>query len=250
MRNILILGGTLEASALARALAERGEQVVLSYAGRVENPRPQPVPVRVGGFGGSGGLVGYVSANNISHLIDVTHPFAARISANAIEASLQTGINHIALTRPAWAAQPGDNWQAVADIPAAVAALSGPPRRVMLALGRMHLAEFAAQPQHDYLLRLVDPPSGALPLPKAHVEVSRGPFTVDGDRDLLLRHRIEVIVSKNAGGDGASAKLSAARELGLPVIMIDRPAIPPRREVHSLAEVLDWLDHAGTERGV
>ncbi|PZQ99344.1 MAG: cobalt-precorrin-6A reductase [Cereibacter sphaeroides] len=250
MPNILILGGTLEASALARVLADRGDEVVLSYAGRVENPRPQPVPVRSGGFGGVAGLVDYIRVSNISYLIDVTHPFAAKMSANAIEAARQTGINHIALTRPAWAAQPGDNWQSVPDIPAAVAALSGPPRRVMLALGRMHLAEFTAQPQHDYLLRLVDPPSGPLPLPKAHVEVSRGPFTVEGDRDLLLRHRIEVIVSKNAGGDGASAKLAAARELGLPIIMIDRPAIPQRREVHSVAEVLDWLDHGATERGV
>ncbi|MCF1710203.1 cobalt-precorrin-6A reductase [Tabrizicola sp. J26] len=244
MRNILILGGTTEATALAQLLAERRERAVLSYAGRVDSPRAQPIPVRTGGFGGVQGLVEYLCVNNVTHLVDATHPFAAQMSANAVAGARQAGVPLVALTRPAWQPVPGDDWQRVPDIPAAVQALAGGSRRIFLALGRMHLAEFAAQPQHHYILRLVDPPVGRLPLPDATVIVSRGPFTVEGDREVMQDHGVDIVVCKNAGGDGASAKLAAARELGLPVLMIDRPVLPPRREVHEVAEVLEWLDHS------
>jgi precorrin-6A/cobalt-precorrin-6A reductase len=241
MSHVLVLGGTLEASALARALADAGVPATLSYMGRVERPKPQPVPVRVGGFGGVEGLVAWLGDHAVTHLVDATHPFAAQMSANAIAAAARTGVPLIALTRPAWEPGPGDRWTRVTDMAGAVAALAGPARRVMLAIGRMHLAEFAAQPQHDYLLRLVDPPAAPPPLPLHRVVVDRGPFTAEADRDLMLQHRTELVVSKNAGGAGSAAKLEAARALGLPVLMIDRPVLPPRRAVHSVAQVLDWI---------
>lgn len=250
MRNILILGGTLEASALARALAERGARATLSYAGRVETPRAQPVPTRSGGFGGVAGLTDYLGAQRITHLVDATHPFAAQMSRNAVLAAEAAGVDLIAYTRPAWQPGPGDDWRRVADIPGAVSALAGPARRVFLALGRMHLPDFAAQPQHHYLLRLVDAPDSPPPLPRHTVVVARGPFSEGDDVALMRQHGIELVVAKNAGGTGAAAKLAAARALGLPVVMIDRPALPPRREATTLDEVLGWLDHAGTDRGV
>ncbi|MDM0035113.1 cobalt-precorrin-6A reductase [Variovorax sp. J22P271] len=257
MRNVLVLGGTLEASALARSLAERGERAVLSYAGRVAQPKAQPIAVRVGGFGGVGGLVRHLRDAQVTHVVDATHPFAARMSANAVAACAQCGLPLLALTRPAWQAGPGDRWQPVPDLPAAVAALSGPPRRVMLALGRMHLAAFAAQPQHHYILRLVDRPELRPPLPRHTVIVSRGPFDLEGDIALMRAQRVDVLVCKNAGGTGAEAKLQAARALELPVVMVARPALPPRQEATRVAEVLQWLEaprHAapsgGAERGV
>ncbi|MDF0488388.1 cobalt-precorrin-6A reductase [Sphingomonas sp. H39-1-10] len=243
MRNILILGGTTEASALAAALAARELTATLSYAGRVAKPKPQPVAVRIGGFGGVAGLAAYLSAAGVTHLVDATHPFAARMSANAAAAAARTGVAHLALTRPAWTPQPGDRWYHVADIPGAVAALAGPARRVMLALGRMHVDAFAAQPQHHYLLRFVDAPREAPGLAHHHVVVDRGPFTVDADIALMRAHEIDLVVSKNAGGRGAEAKLIAARALGLPVLMIDRPRLPPRTEVDTVAAVLRWIDH-------
>lgn len=249
MRNLLILGGTTEASALATVLAERGESATLSYAGRTASPRPQPVPVRTGGFGGIEGLVEYLRAHAITHLIDATHPFAATMSGHAVAATQAAGVPLIALTRPAWQPLPGDRWQHVPDVNGAVAALAGPAQRVMLALGRMHVESFAAQPQHHYLLRFVDPPAAPPALPHHGLIVDRGPFDVDGDTELLRTHRIDTIVCKNAGGTGAQAKLSAARALGLPVILIDRPSLPPRLEVHAVDAVLDWLDH-GADRGV
>jgi precorrin-6A/cobalt-precorrin-6A reductase len=247
--HLLILGGTTEAAALARAVAEAGIAATLSLAGRVASPAPQPLPMRVGGFGGAEGLAGYLRAHGISHLVDATHPFAAQISANAVAASAATGVPLIALTRPPWHDGPGDNWMRVADVAGAVVALAGPRQRVFLAIGRQNLDAFSAQPQHFYLLRLVDPPTAPLPFPDHHAVIDRGPFTVDGDRALMQAHGIDLLVSKNSGGTGARAKLDAARTLGLPVLMIDRPALPPRREVGSVAAVLDWLGH-GADRGV
>ncbi len=205
--------------------------------------------MRVGGFGGAEGLASYLRDHSITHVIDATHPFAAQMSKNAVAACHEINVPLAALTRPAWRVQEGDQWQQVPDIDAAVSALAGPEQRVFLAVGRMHLEDFAAQPQHHYLLRLVDEPDG-LPLPHCEVVVSRGPFTEADDRALMQRHGTELVVSKNAGGTGARAKLDAARALGLPVLMIDRPTLPKRTELSSVTQVLDWLSHSGVNLGV
>lgn len=226
---------------MARALAEAEVDAVYSYAGRTETPVAQPLPVRVGGFGGVEGLAAYLRAEAITHLVDATHPFAARISRNAMEACAATGTPLIALEREPWQASVGDRWIHVRDVVGAVTALGEAPRRVFLAIGRQNLEAFAVAPQHHYHLRLVDPPTEPLPLPRADAVIARGPFTVEGDRALLQNHRIEVIVAKNAGGAGAEAKLVAARELGLPVILIDRPQVPERRVARTVGEVMAWL---------
>ena len=227
---------------MARALADAGVDAVYSYAGRTEAPVAQPLPVRMGGFGGLAGLVEYLRSEGISHVIDATHPFAAQMSRNAVEAAVAAGIPLIALEREPWRATKGDRWTHVRDLAGAVAALGRAPRRVFLAIGRQTLDAFAVAPQHHYLLRLVDPPTAPLPLPDAEAIIARGPFTVAGDRALLNGHRIEIIVAKNAGGAGAEAKLLAARELGLPVVLIDRPPVPERRVARTAAEVVAWLD--------
>ena len=227
---------------MARALAEAGVDAVYSYAGRTEAPVPQPLPVRTGGFGGVTGLAAYLAAEGITHLVDATHPFAAQMSRHAIAACAATGTPLIALEREPWRPVDSDRWIHVPDLAAAVAALGEAPRRVFLAIGRQTLGAFADAPQHHYLLRLVDPPTEPLSLPRAEAVIARGPFTVEGDLALLRDHRIEVIVAKNAGGAGAEAKLVAARELGLPVILIDRPFVPERRVARTAAEVLAWLN--------
>lgn len=248
MPRVLILGGTTEASALAAALAAAAVPAVLSYAGRVERPAPQPVPVRTGGFGGPEGLAAFLREGGFSHLVDATHPFAARISAHAVAAAAAAGVPLLALTRPAWTAGPGDRWQIVPDLAAAAEALGPAPRRVFLAIGRQGLAAFASAPQHIYLCRLVDPPAAPLPLPRAELVLDRGPFTEAGDRALMERHGTEIVVAKNAGGSGAAAKLAAARALGLPVVMVARPPAPPRPETDRIADVLAWIH--GADLGV
>ncbi|WP_428512656.1 cobalt-precorrin-6A reductase [Roseovarius sp.] len=246
--TVLLLGGTTEAMQMGKALAAQGVRATISLAGRVKTPADQPLPVRVGGFGGVDGLVDYLGSQGVTHVIDATHPFAAQMSANAVSACDALDLPLLALTRAPWQAGAQDRWTHVRDVEGAAAALAGPARRVFLALGRMNLPAFAAQPQHDYLLRLVDAPEG-LPLPKAQVVVDRGPFDLEGDLALMRAHGTDLVVSKNAGGTGAQAKIIAARQLGLPVVMIDRPAIPPRTEAHSVQEALDWL-HGVTARGV
>lgn len=223
---------------------------IVSFAGRVERPLRQPLPQRVGGFGGIPGLVRTLRAEGITHLVDATHPFASQMSRHAIAAAAEAGVFHAVLTRPPWAPVPGDHWIRVPDIAGAVAALDRPAQRVMLAVGRMHLAEFAPNPQHLYLLRLVDPPEGALPFPRTEVIVDRGPFDEAADRALMERHGIDIVVSKNAGGAGAYAKIAAARALGLPVIMIDRPASPEGQVFHDIEAVLGWVAHGSAHLGV
>ncbi len=248
--NLLVLGGTTEATALCQSLSAAGIGGTVSFAGRVKRPVRQPLPQRVGGFGGAQGLARYLTDHAISHVVDATHPFAAQMSANAVAACTGTNVPLIALTRSAWRAEPGDDWTHVPDIAGAVAALNRPATRVMLAVGRIHLAEFARNPQHFYLLRLIDQPDAPLPFPDCEIVQDRGPFSLAGDLALMRTHRIDLVVSKNSGGTGAHAKIAAARQLHVPIIMIDRPALPARREAHTVDEVLAWLAHTGTERGV
>ena len=222
---------------------------MLSYAGRTDRPRAQPVPVRVGGFGGVAGLVRHLRDEGITHLVDATHPFAATMSKHAVAAAREVGVEHMMLTRPSWIAVEEDCWTHVRDIAGAVAALNGPARNVMLALGRMHVDAFAVQPQHHYLLRFVDMPDLPPGLPRHSLVVDRGPFTIEDDMRLMRDHGIDCVVSKNAGGSGAKAKIIAARMLGLPVVMIDRPPCPAAQVTHEVAGVLEWLSHAA-ERGV
>lgn len=226
---------------MARRVKDAGLKATFSYAGRVANPKAQPLPTREGGFGGVDGLIAYLKTHEVSHVIDATHPFAAQMSWNAFEACRAAHVPLAALSRPAWQAQPGDRWTRVADIEGAVDALAGPAKRVMLALGRLHMNDFARQPHHHYVLRLVDRPDEPPALPNHTVVVARGPFDVSADTALFQDHGIEIIVCKNAGGAGAVAKLEAARALDLPVIMIDRPQLPPRMECATPEAVLEWL---------
>jgi precorrin-6A/cobalt-precorrin-6A reductase len=250
--RVLILGGTTDANQLAAAIAgDRRLDPVLSYAGRTENPKRPPIAWRVGGFGGVDGLVDYLRAEKIERVVDATHPFAARMSAHAIAACAATAVPLLALERAPWYREPGDRWIEADDFAAAAEALGAAPRRVFLGIGRTQLAPFAGHPQHFYLVRLVDPPRAPLPL-DAEVIIARGPFDLAGDRAMLAEHRIDIMVTRDAGGEGAFAKIEAARQLGLPVLMVRRPFVPAREKVETVAEVLRWLGHdkAPAERGV
>jgi precorrin-6A/cobalt-precorrin-6A reductase len=239
----LLLGGTGDANTLAETLVRARLDAIYSYAGRTQFPLPHALPTRIGGFGGAAGLADYIRQERITHVIDATHPFAAEMSRHSVEACATTSTPLIALERAPWVRMPGDNWIEVPDIDAAVTNLPDASAHVFLAIGRQHIAPFAAKPQHSYTLRFVDAPDGALPLPNAEVIVSRGPFTAEGDRELMASRRIDILVARNSGGNGARAKIDAARELGIPVIMIARPALPERPRVESIEEVMAWLGH-------
>lgn len=242
--RILILGGTTEARQLAGKLAARSDiSVMLSLAGRTENPAAQGVPVRVGGFGGAGGLAAYLRQNKIDLLIDATHPYAARISANAAEAARMTGVPIVALRRPGWEAVEGDRWTLVDTVASAVTALGSVPRRVFLALGRQEVAAFEAAPRHHYLIRSVDPVEPRLAVPDAAYLLARGPFHEVDERALLQEHRIDVVVSKNSGGEATYGKIAAARAPGIEVIMIRRPALPDVTSAETIESLAAMVDH-------
>lgn len=241
--RVLILGGTSEANLLAAAIAAKGVDAIYSYAGRTQVPVNQPLPTRIGGFGGADGLADVIRHDKFTHVVDATHPFATEISCNALAACSMTATPLIVLQRKPWIKTPDDLWIDVQNVAAAVDALPDARANVFLAIGRQHIAPFAAKPQHAYTLRFIDAAGGPLPLPDADLIVSRGPFTLAGELDLMRIRRIEWIVARNSGGEGARAKIDAARELKLPVIMIRRPELPDRLRVESVTEVMQWLAH-------
>ena len=251
MTRVLLLAGTGEARAVARALREGGRfDVIASFAGATSTPADMGVRTRSGGFGGADGLARFIQAEGIDLLIDATHPFAAQMSRNAIAACAVSRIPMVALVRPPWRAQPGDNWHCVPNVETAAARLGPQKQRVFLAIGRTEIKAFLAQPQHHYLLRFVDAPVTQPSFPDHEIIVARGPFDAENDAALLQDHRVDIVVSKNSGGAGARAKIDAARRLELPVVMIDRPPLPRRNEVATVEDVVRWLSHPGTERGV
>lgn len=223
--RLLVLGGTSEARALADALTdEPGIEVVSSLAGRVRQPTLPVGQVRIGGFGGVDGLADWLRGNGIDAVVDATHPFAARITANAADATERVGVPMLVLRRPAWVAEPGDRWHPVPDLAAAACTAPTLGKRVLLTIGRQGVGAFAEAPGW-YLIRAIDPPEGALPA-AAELLLARGPFTVEDETALMRDRRIDVVVTKNSGGPLTSAKLVAARELGLPVVMVTRTPIP------------------------
>jgi precorrin-6A/cobalt-precorrin-6A reductase len=242
--SILILGGTTDARILAGKLADiTGYRILLSMAGRTRDPVKQPVPTRSGGFGGVIGLANFIRENAFDILVDATHPYAARITASAEQAARLADVPLVAFERPAWQKQPGDNWISVPSVEAAVHALGLERRNAFLALGRQELLPFEAAPQHDYLIRSVDPVEPPLDLPNARYITARGPFEPGDETSMLVENRIEVVVSKNSGGSASYGKIAAARELGLPVIMIERPQRPQGETVQSIDAALSAIHH-------
>ncbi|MXP64148.1 cobalt-precorrin-6A reductase [Roseomonas sp. M0104] len=250
--RVLVLGGTTEGAALARALAGHAQlDATLSLAGVTRAPRPQPLPTRIGGFGGVAGLVEYLRAERIGAVVDATHPFAARMTRHAAEAAARCGVPLLRVDRPAWAPQPGDDWAEFPDMAALMAALGEAPRRVLLTVGQKELAPFRAAPWHHYVIRSVDPPDPASLPPGAEVLTATGPFALEEERTLLRRHGVEVLVSKNSGGAAVAAKLVAARERGIPVRLLARPPAPEGlARVPDVAGALHWLHGLLAERGV
>jgi precorrin-6A/cobalt-precorrin-6A reductase len=222
--RILILGGTGEARELAAELVAAGVDVLSSLAGRVREPRLPDGPVRVGGFGGAAGLAEFLTAERITAVVDATHPFAETITANANQAAKQAGLPLLILRRPEWAAEP--SWQLVADIGAAAAAVRAwPGESVFLTTGRRDLDAFAADDRHRFLVRAVDPPTAATP-PRMTLILDRGPYTVPGEAALMREHGVGLLVTKNSGGPMTAAKLTAARNLNISVLMVQRPTLP------------------------
>ena len=236
-RRVLVLGGTGEARRLATALVDAGWDVLSSLAGRVADPVLPPGEVRIGGFGGTAGLA--AALDGVAALVDATHPFAATMTAHAAAAAAATGTPLLRLQRPGWTAQPGDDWRWVSSLDQVATAVAG-CRSVFLTTGRQGLAAFAGLTAHC-VVRSVDPPAPPLPA-RATVVLARGPFTVEQERELMTEHGVDVVVTKDSGGPMTAAKLTAARQLGVPVVLVRRPPLPDGVPVAAtVEEALAWL---------
>ena len=243
-KELLILGGTGEASTLARAvLAHFGKTLNLttSLAGRTQRPAPLSGRVRIGGFGGAAGLAAYLTEHRVDRLIDATHPFAARISTAARLACEQARVPRLLLLRPPWRRHPLDRWIEVDSIAAAAKIVGSYGRRAFLTVGAGEVSCFAATAGVHFLVRLIDPPKRPLPLHRYDVVIGRGPFAMVDERHRLEREAIDVLVCKASGGAATEAKILAARELGLPVIMVQRPPPEPGDAVETVEAAVDWL---------
>ena len=242
--RVLILGGTTEAVALARALDERAGpelEIVSSLAGRTRSPVKVPGEVRTGGFGGAAALADYLSREGFAAVIDATHPFADRISANAFRAAMQAGVPLLRVERPPWAPVEGDEWHMVPSVTEAAGILPRFGSRVFLTVGQGELSSFAVCEGVWFLVRLVDRPAGPVPLPSCEVVAARGPFNLENELALFRRHEIDALVCKASGGEMTYAKLAAARQLNLPVVMVERPAAPAGKAVESVDLAVNWL---------
>lgn len=240
--RLLILGGTTEAIDLAAAIAavQPRLQVTTSLAGRVDAVAERPGRLRIGGFGGVDGLTRYLVEHAIDVLIDATHPFADVISAHAAEACRRVSLPRLMLVRPEWTPEPGDDWHRVPGFADAAAWVGSAATSVFLATGPGQVSAFAHLDAVRFLVRLFETPRAPLPLPSVRVVIARPPFTVAGERALMRKHRIDALVVKQSGGPTV-AKLTAARQLGVPVVIMGRPSMPAGDRVETVAEALDWL---------
>jgi precorrin-6A/cobalt-precorrin-6A reductase len=242
--RLLILGGTGEGAALARAvLARFGDaiEVTTALAGRTRHPGPIAGMVRIGGFGGAAGLADYLATHAVDRVIDATHPFAADISSAARLACDQAKVPRLLLLRPAWRRHPLDRWIEVDSVEAAAQIVGRVGRRALLTVGAGEVAAFAPVHAVRFIVRLIDPPRQPLPLRFHEIVLGRGPFALVEERHLMQRHSINVLVCKASGGTATEAKLVAARELSLPVIMVRRPPVERGLSVDTVDDALDWL---------
>jgi precorrin-6A/cobalt-precorrin-6A reductase len=242
--RVLILGGTQEAFQLAEQLAEMaGVEIISSLAGRTLAPRLPPGKVRTGGFGGADGLARSLREERITHLVNATHPFAARISANAVVAARAAGVPLLRLLRPAWSPHPDDRWVSARDATEAAELCRRAGGRIFLTVGSGELDAFAPVRNAHFLVRMVDVPE-RLPLHDYHTIAARGPFSLQDELRLLAEHHVDLLVAKNSGGSATYAKIEAARRMELPVVMIERPAIaadPQSPAVATVDACVAWL---------
>lgn len=241
-RRILILGGTGDSARLIPQLAALPNvETIASLAGRTPKPNiPSVGQVRMGGFGGVDGLVNYLKTEAIDLLIDMTHPFAAQITQNAAIAAQTVGIPRLLFCRPAWEQELGDRWLIAADLTAASALFPDLADRVFLTIGRQELGAFAKVSDCWFLMRMITPPD-LVELPRGEVLLDQGPFDLMKETKILRDYDIGAIVSKNSGGNAAYAKIIAARNLGIPVVMIPRPLLPESEVVSEISAVLEWV---------
>ncbi len=236
--TLLLLGGTGEARQMAERL--RGQDAIISLAGATRNPEAQVLPTRIGGFGGADGFRSYLEAEQISAVLDATHPFACQITARTAQVCADQDLPYLQFLRPQWQPEPGDHW---INITRESEAADHMPHGavVFLGTGRQTLSRFANLEGREVICRQIDPPEQPFPFAGGRFLVGRPPFSVADEVALFVRLGVDFLVVKNAGGAPSRTKLNAARQLGIPVLMIARPPQGDWPIVNSVDDALAWV---------
>lgn len=237
---ILLLAGTNEAKRIAWGLSDTGVSVMASLAGATRHPEALPVPTRIGGFGGEEAFRAYLRAEGVRAVLDATHPFAQAITDRTARVCGDLDVPYAQVLRPEWTPQQGDNWTRIAS-PAQAAELIPEDAVVFLATGRQTLAEYHGLEGRRVLARMIDPPTEPFPFDGGEFVIGRPPFKQSNEENLFVALGVTHLVVKNAGGVNGRAKLDAARVLGLPVLLLDRPTMPDCRRLSTVQEALDWV---------
>ena len=236
--TLLLLAGTGDARRIAQALV--GTDIVASLAGATRMPEPLPIPTRRGGFGGAAGFADFLDANNITAVLDATHPYASQITARSAEICKKRGVPFLQFLRPGWTQEPGDNWTDISKEEEAASHIK-PGATVFLGTGRQSLERFANLASCNVICRQIDPPDGPFPFAGGEFLVGRPPFSVADEVTLFQDRKIDWLIVKNAGGAASRTKLTAANRLKIPVLMLARPALGNWPCVDSIDGALDWV---------
>jgi len=240
-QRVLLLAGSSEAREIAALLAmDNGFDVTASFAGVTRLPAKLPVKTRSGGFGGVAGLCDYLRDTGTDTLIDATHPFALNMTVSAAKAAKKMGLRHLIVQRPGWQPQRGDNWHFV-DALVQAARLIPKGATVFLGTGRQTLDSFANLADCRLICRQIDPPDRPFPYPNGRFQIGRPPFSIADEVAFFKAEGIDWLVVKNSGGSASHSKLDAARELGLPVILLRRQSLPDAPLVETAQACIAWL---------
>lgn len=238
--TLLLLAGSGEGKTLAQDMAARGIDAIASLAGATRTPAPLAVPVRIGGFGGETGFRSYLANTGIRAVVDATHPFASRITDRTARVCRELGLPYLQVLRPPWSPEDGDRWTYI-DREEDAAAHITKGQTVFLGTGRQTLDRFANLAGCRVICRQIDPPTGKFPFAGGTYLIGRPPFPVAEEEALFRDLGVDWLVVKNAGGAASRTKLTAARHLAIPVLMINRPAMPDAPRVATVAEAMDWI---------
>lgn len=238
--KVLLLAGTGEARELATLIDRAGMPAIASLAGVTDRPLGLKLQTRAGGFGGTEPFKAFLKKENITAVVDATHPFAHRITDRTADICRSLSLPYLQVLRPAWQPDPGDDWHWIDD-PSEASTLIPSGATVFLATGRQSLADFSGLEGRRVIARVIDPPSSPFPFDGGEFIIGRPPFSVKSESALLDRLGVDWVVTKDAGGAASRSKLDAAFALGLPVAILRRPAMPDAERVETAPEAMQWL---------
>lgn len=251
--KLLIIGGTADALSIAQSLIDADHNVTYSIAGIVRQPK-LGCRILSGGFrvqltpegekhfaNGVEGLQWHLQEEAYDLIVDATHPYAVQISNNIILAAKQVGVPVWRYLRSPWQKSEQNNWQEFASLEEIIAQLQ-PYHTPFFTVGReVFSKKDLREPNQHWLVR-----SAGIETANT-LEITElkdlGPFKLENELTLFKSHGVDVLISKNSGGEAVAAKLDAARQLGLPVFMLARPdKVPAGRTFSSVAAILGQIN--------